>query len=218
MPVPINTTPNQPHAPICPVKVKNNNKHPANTRTKRSAPPTLTFITISLWFRNSLRQISRFYQSLQSDGELIQWFSFIDWVFRPSFSVAKYSGLDYSAFSIHRHMRTRSSVGLERHTTDVEVIGSNPFGSAIKFIKTKKPRRAQANRGFFVFTIFDCVPERVRMEKAAANEHRSVRGKARRKRDLAFSGPAVRSAWTRDKRKANPFVFIREAEGEWVQI
>lgn len=28
-------------------------------------------------------------------------------------------------------MRTRSSAGLERHTTDVEVIGSNPVGSAI---------------------------------------------------------------------------------------
>jgi hypothetical protein len=43
------------------------------------------------------------------------------------------------------------------------------------------------------------------MEKAAANEHRSVRGKARRKRDLAFSGPAVSRAGKRGERKANPF-------------
>ena len=42
-------------------------------------------------------------------------------------------------------MRTRSSVGLERHTTDVEVIGSNPFGSAISQNRKSKSQSAQAD-------------------------------------------------------------------------
>ena len=55
-------------------------------------------------------------------------------------------------------MRARSSVGLERHTTDVKVIGSNPFGPAIKN-ETKKVSVSASDPGLFCFHFFDLGPK-----------------------------------------------------------
>jgi hypothetical protein len=57
-------------------------------------------------------------------------------------------------------MRTRSSVGLEHLTTDQEVIGSNPFESAIlKFYKYKKASASVSDPGLSCIYISDAESE-----------------------------------------------------------
>jgi hypothetical protein len=105
-------------------------------------------------------------------------------------------------------MRTRSSVGLERHTTDVEVIGSNPFESAILSpLPNKKSPVSESDTGLFLFEAIGVSGlERVRSAESGLRcEHCSRRGLSRTMREKTNVGGRGALSRRRKARWTNPF-------------